>query len=31
MMADPDYDKNNREKALEDSHRVLSMLRSLFA
>jgi hypothetical protein len=29
MMADPDYDKNEHEKALQDSSRVLSMLRSL--
>jgi hypothetical protein len=29
MMADPDYDKNKHEKALQDSRRVLSMLRSL--
>jgi hypothetical protein len=30
MLTDPDYDKNKHEKALEDSRRVLSMLRSFF-
>jgi hypothetical protein len=31
MLADTDYDENMHSKALEDSRRVLSMLRGLLA